>query len=84
MPFNMTIFAPLVHNFSLMCTENNGRGGIMKLLYGYSSSLFLPAAKPSGPRVVRVVVVLVVGGREQFVRAWHRLTFYPFDFTSAS
>ena len=31
--------------------------------------VFLPAAKPSGPRAVRVVVVVVVVGREHFARA---------------
>ena len=39
-----------------------GRGAVSVLLKLRRVYLFLPAAKPSGPRVVRVVVVLVVGG----------------------
>ncbi len=50
-------------------------------IYGEQEKSLLPAAKPSGPRVVRVVVVLVVGGSSL---SEHKLTFYSFDFASAS
>ncbi len=52
--------------FFLLLPPAQDEKKVLTLELGASRCTFLPAAKPSGPRNVRVVVVLVVVGGEQF------------------